>query len=136
MADDILLQYGTKRHSGRYPWGSGDDPFQSESFSFLTDIDKMRSSGMSDTDIAKKMGISTTALRSKISLANKEVKKAKSDAIGVLHDQGVSNVDIGKQLGMSEASVRNYIKKNTNEGNEQTAIDNTISALKRASCRN
>lgn len=130
MADDILLQYGTKRHSGRYPWGSGDDPFQSESFSLLTDIDKMRSSGMSDTDIAKKMGISTTALRSKISLANKEVKKAKSDAIGVLHDQGVSNVDIGKQLGMSEASVRNYIKKNTNEGNEQTAIDNTISALK------
>ena len=25
---DILEHYGTKRHSGRYPWGSGDNPYQ------------------------------------------------------------------------------------------------------------
>lgn len=25
---DILMHYGTKRHSGRYPWGSGKDPYQ------------------------------------------------------------------------------------------------------------
>ena len=23
---NILEHYGTKRHSGRYPWGSGDNP--------------------------------------------------------------------------------------------------------------
>lgn len=131
MEDDILLQYGTKRHSGRYPWGSGKDPFQSESFGFLNNVDSMRASGMSDTEIAKKMGISTTELRSKVSIANKELKKAKMDAIGSLHESGMSNVDIGKELGISEASVRNYLKKNTNEGNKQTAIDNTVAALKR-----
>ena len=27
--DDYLMHYGTPRHSGRYPWGSGDDPYQS-----------------------------------------------------------------------------------------------------------
>ena len=31
MTDDILVHYGTPRHSGRYPWGSGKDPYQSAS---------------------------------------------------------------------------------------------------------
>lgn len=26
--DSILEHYGTKRHSGRYPWGSGENPYQ------------------------------------------------------------------------------------------------------------
>lgn len=26
IADDILMHYGVKRRSGRYPWGSGDNP--------------------------------------------------------------------------------------------------------------
>ena len=25
---DILMHYGTPRHSGRYPWGSGENPYQ------------------------------------------------------------------------------------------------------------
>lgn len=29
-----LMHYGTKRHSGRYPYGSGERPYQGESFSF------------------------------------------------------------------------------------------------------
>lgn len=28
MDEDHLEHYGTKRHSGRYPYGSGDDPYQ------------------------------------------------------------------------------------------------------------
>ena len=24
-----LIHYGTPRHSGRYPWGSGENPYQS-----------------------------------------------------------------------------------------------------------
>ncbi|MBO7449817.1 MAG: hypothetical protein J6U54_05555 [Clostridiales bacterium] len=28
-AHDSLMHYGTKHHSGRYPWGSGDRPYQS-----------------------------------------------------------------------------------------------------------
>ena len=26
--DDELYHYGTPRHSGRYPWGSGENPYQ------------------------------------------------------------------------------------------------------------
>ena len=28
IAEDILMHYGVKRRSGRYPWGSGDNPYQ------------------------------------------------------------------------------------------------------------
>ena len=26
--NDEMYHYGTPRHSGRYPWGSGDNPYQ------------------------------------------------------------------------------------------------------------
>ena len=28
MNHDYIMHYGTKRHSGRYPWGSGQHPYQ------------------------------------------------------------------------------------------------------------
>ena len=28
VAEDILMHYGVKFRSGRYPWGSGDNPYQ------------------------------------------------------------------------------------------------------------
>ena len=34
-----LAHYGTPRHSGRYPWGSGEDPYQN-SMNFLSYIDE------------------------------------------------------------------------------------------------
>ena len=30
MYSDELMHYGIKRRSGRYPWGSGDNPYQHE----------------------------------------------------------------------------------------------------------
>ena len=59
---EIIVHYGTPRHSGRYPWGSGDEPYQS-SGSFLADVQKLRKEGMSEVDIAKSIGITTTELR-------------------------------------------------------------------------
>ena len=35
-----LMHYGTPRHSGRYPWGSGDNPYQHEP-SFLESVRKL-----------------------------------------------------------------------------------------------
>ena len=28
VENEELMHYGTPRHSGRYPWGSGDNPYQ------------------------------------------------------------------------------------------------------------
>ena len=35
---DELVHYGTKRHSGRYPWGSGNQPYQGNNRDLLANI--------------------------------------------------------------------------------------------------
>ena len=40
----VLEHYGTKRHSGRYPWGSGENPYQS-SGDFLSRVIELKGSG-------------------------------------------------------------------------------------------
>ena len=44
MIEDVLMHYGTKYHSGRYPYGSGDAPYQHEA-DFLGAVEKMRKEG-------------------------------------------------------------------------------------------
>ena len=38
-----LSHYGTPRHSGRYPWGSGDNPYQN-SDDFYSRVNELKSS--------------------------------------------------------------------------------------------
>ena len=51
MSDDELYHYGTARHSGRYPWGSGKDPYQSGE-SFLATVDELKAKGLTEAEIA------------------------------------------------------------------------------------
>jgi hypothetical protein len=38
---EALMHYGTKYHSGRYPYGSGEDPYQHEG-DFLSRIERLK----------------------------------------------------------------------------------------------
>ena len=109
MTENSLSHIGVARRSGRYPWGSGEDPFQSGS-DYLSGIKTLRKEGMSDNDIAKAMGISTTLFRARLSRANAEDKAAKRSQAVDLKDRGLSNVAIGKKMGLSESSVRELLK--------------------------
>lgn len=103
-----IKHYGTPRHSGRYPWGSGENPYQSVT-SFLGGVSDLRKKGLTDTEIARGMGITTTQLRARISIANAE-KRAADVAMAVrLKDKGYSNVAIGKRMGIGESSVRSLL---------------------------
>lgn len=105
MADaDELVHYGTPRHSGRYPWGSGQDPQHHRDF--LGYVDGLKRQGMSDTDIAKGLGITRTQLQAARAIAKNETKKALATQALRLKDKGMSNVAIGQQLGINESSVR------------------------------
>ena len=76
-ASDILAHYGTKRHSGRYPWGSGENPFQHE-IDFLDRVRKYRAKGMTEKEIANKVGYSTTSeLRAAVKSANNDINQAR-----------------------------------------------------------
>lgn len=108
--NDELKHYGTPRHSGRYPWGSGDNPYQS-SRGFMGRVKELRSQGMSDTDIAKSMGMNTRQFRAKISIESARQKAQTAAEVYRLKEKGYSNTAIASRLEMSEASVRNYLSK-------------------------
>ena len=46
---DELMHYGMPRRSGRYPWGSGEEPYQ-HSRDFLGRVEEMRKANFTYTD--------------------------------------------------------------------------------------
>lgn len=104
--EDYLAHYGTKRHSGRYPWGSGKTPFE-HSGGFLAAVEEMRTvHGMSETEIARGLGMSTSELRAAKSIAKTEKLQADISRAQRLKDKGYSNVKIGEIMGRPESSIR------------------------------
>lgn len=114
LPDDILVHYGTPRHSGRYPWGSGKDPYQSAK-GFFAERQRLRDQGLSDTDIARAWGMSTTEFRA-IGMHLGEEKRAGDISRAVRMKQaGLPNTVIAEKMGINESSVRNLLSKDTRE---------------------
>lgn len=105
---DELFHIGTPRHSGRYPWGSGDNPYQ-RNVSFLSQIDDLKKKGLTEAEIAKGFGISTAKLRAAKSIAKNEKRKADEAQALRLREEGHSNVAIGERMGIGESQVRNLL---------------------------
>lgn len=100
-----LAHYGVKRRSGRYPWGSGQDPHQ-HSGDLLSTIKDLKAKGLSETEIAKGLGMTTTQLRAQKSIAKNEKRKADVAMVARLKEKGMSNTAIGRRMGINESSVR------------------------------
>lgn len=114
LPDDILVHYGTPRHSGRYPWGSGKDPYQSAK-GFFAERQRLRDQGLSDTEIARGWGMSTTEFRA-IGMHLGEEKRAGDISRAVRMKQaGLPNTVIAEKMGINESSVRNLLSKDAHE---------------------
>ena len=114
LPDDILVHYGTPRHSGRYPWGSGKDPYQNAK-GFFAERQRLRDQGLSDTDIARAWGMSTTEFRA-IGMHLGEEKRAGDISRAVRMKQaGLPNTVIAEKMGINESSVRNLLSKDSRE---------------------
>ena len=120
MNQGELYHYGTPRHSGRYPWGSGENPYQHTS-SFLSSVNDMKRQGMSEVDIAKGMNISTTELRKQISLASEQKKQAELAEAMRLKGEGMSVSAIGRQMGVNESTVRGWLSQGFAERRNQAS---------------
>lgn len=112
--ESYLEHYGTPRHSGRYPWGSGDNPYQRNA-AFRGHILELRKQGMSDAEIARGMGMSRNEMIAKLSKAYAE-NRADDVAEAIrLRDKGYSNTAIGRRMGIGESQVRNLLKDEIQE---------------------
>lgn len=116
--DDFIAHYGTPRHSGRYPWGSGgEDGAFPRNASFADTVADLKRQGITESEIATGFGIgttdrngvfkpSTTQLRARVTI---DKNKRKMDDIlqaQKLHDKGLSNVAGAAQMGIPESSFR------------------------------
>lgn len=114
-----LMHYGMPRRSGRYPWGSGDNPYQ-RSGDFLSRVSEYKSQGLSDTEIAKAMGLKTTQFRAQRSLALEERRGLEVARAKSLREDGLSLTEIAKEMGYnSESSIRSLLNENAAARMEQ-----------------
>lgn len=123
LNEEDLMHYGIKRRSGRYPWGSGDDPYQ-HGRDFLGRVDEMRKNNFTytdekgktwsgDTAIAKSMGLSTTQFRTELGLAKDERRMLQVETAKRLRDkEGMGPSAIGKEMGLNESTVRSLLNEN------------------------
>lgn len=110
----FLMHYGVGHldggHSGRYPYGSGEDPYQ-HSQDFVTKYKNYKSKGLSEMDIAKELGMSTTDLRVQYSLAVNALKARDKANAKKYFEEGMSYTEIGKKLDVPESTVRGWLKE-------------------------
>ena len=112
-ADDILMHYGVKRRSGRYPWGSGKEPFQ-HSGDFLSRVEQLKEGGLTDIQIAKELGLSSTELRVQMQAAKHERRQLLADKARSLREDGKSLQEITDIMGYkNDSSVRALLDENT-----------------------
>ena len=121
MKEAVLLHYGMPRRSGRYPWGSGDNPYQ-HSGDFLSRYDELKKQGLNETEIARAMGFvdkktnltQTTKLRTQVSLAREERRADLVARARSLREDGLSLNEIAKEMGYNnDSSVRSLLNENS-----------------------
>jgi hypothetical protein len=138
-----LLHIGIKRRSGRYPWGSGEDP-QERSRMFKSYIDEMRQSGLSETQIASHIdaivkrydpheSFTTADLRAGIAISTDTIKTENVMRARQLSEKRMSNRAIAEQMGLgkgpsAESTVRGWLKES--DQRKESILKNTADLLR------
>lgn len=126
--NDILEHYGTKRHSGRYPWGSGDSPYQ-HSGDFLSRVEKFKAKGMSEGEILDAINdtlppeykLGATEFRVAKTKAGHDRKASQWEDIQKLKKENpdMGWTEIGQKLGMPESTVRSMYQNGVGTKKDQ-----------------
>jgi hypothetical protein len=112
--DHYLAHYGILRKSGRYPWGSGENPNQ-RSKSFLDIVADHKKDGLSEAKIAelyntKEYPFTTADLRAAKSHAVTIKKQDQIRQAQTLKDKGMGASAIARQMGVNESTVRSLLE--------------------------
>ena len=118
-----LMHYGMPRRSGRYPWGSGKEPYQ-HSTDFLSRVEDLKRQNVTfydettgktysgTTAIAKTMGMSTSTFRTQYSLARGERRALEVARAKSLRADGKSLNEIARIMGYkNDSSIRSLLNE-------------------------
>ena len=110
---NYLMHYGVPRRSGRYPWGSGENPYQ-HSADFLSRVDTMKREGKSEKEIASELNLTTTQLRIQMSLAKDERRALEVATAKGLREKGYSLNEIAEKMGYAnDSSIRSLLNESS-----------------------
>lgn len=110
------------RGSGRYGWGTGENPGQHQ-FDFLSEVKTLKKRGLKDAEIAKMLlgqkGVmkdgtpiwcNTTDLRAELAIETKRNRQEKRARALALYDKYKGNASaVGREMGINESSVRSLL---------------------------
>ena len=102
---DILEHYGTKYHSGRYPYGSGDNPYQHDG-GLRGYVKEMREQGLSDEDIAHGMHMTIKEMKLRLSVEKMEERNLNYEKVIELSEKGYNTSEIARIMNKNESSIR------------------------------
>ena len=125
---DSLMHYGMPKRSGRYPYGSGDNPHQHDA-TFYSNVNDLRKKGMTDKDIYTLYGMSSTEFRKQYSLALNEHKTQRRAENIRLMNKGLNRSERARILGENESTLRSWENEETVKRSKMT--DATVDVLKR-----
>lgn len=127
VCGNILMHEGVGHedggNSGRYPWGSGDNPYQHQPHALITFDEKMRKLGLSEREIIdawngehvddKNLQFTTTQYRTALSVYKSRHKQELQKSAQYLHDvEHKGPTEIAKILGLpNESSARSLLEK-------------------------
>ena len=131
--EEYLAHYGTPRHSGRYPWGSGgwgeNGTHENTRNKTLGQyVSELKGQGLSETQIAQGLGMSTTQLRALKSIEKNADRQSNISMAQKLKDKGYSTNAIAIRMGAPESSVRNWLKPG--EADKNDVLTSTSEMLK------
>lgn len=95
--EDVLCHYGIIKRSGRYPWGSGKDPFQRTPL-FYNRVQEYKKQGLTVKEICEAEQVNSTEYRMVMSIGGSRIRAAKIAYAKSAKADGKSNVQIAKEL--------------------------------------
>lgn len=121
------------RGSGRFGWGSGDNPGQHQ-ITLQSRVDKMKKDGLKESEIAKALlgeRSTVTDLRAAITIEKNREKKKKVARALELYDKTKGNAsEVGRLMGINESSVRSLLNPVLQE--RQDRYTNTADMIRKA----
>ena len=120
MNVDYILHSGTPRHSGRYPWGSGKNPFQHDKTGFYAEYKTLKDKKMTEAQIQKYFDdkyfggqgmFNSSNLRAYVSIGKEQREKENiTRALYLKNDKQMSVKAISENMGVPERTVYSWLE--------------------------